>query len=403
MLRVSLLALPLAITGMESAAIAGPLDPVEVAPDVTLDPILNARIRLETVDQDGFADNASAITLRTRAGAKLDYRGFVMIAEGEATAALVDDYNDTIPSNGLEPFPVVADPDNLELNRLSIGYRDNGVALTLGRQRIIHDNARFLGNVGWRQNEQTFDAVRAQVTTGPVSFDASYANSQRTIFGNESPNEEFEGDLVLLRAGLDAKPFDIVTYAYLIDYDTRIAFSSETFGISASFKQGAGPLTLTAKANYASQSDLGQNPVPYDADYYLAEVGAGIGKFSVKLGYEVLGSDDGVQAFQTPLATAHAFNGWADLFLVTPATGLRDTYVSARTQIPSPVLKGLSAAITYHAFDSDFGATDYGTEIDAVVSFKLGDVGVLAKYANYQADLFGRDTERFWLQASVGF
>ena len=34
--------------------------------------------------------------------------------------------------------------------------------LKVGRQRIILDNARFVGNVGFRQLEQTFDAARIE-------------------------------------------------------------------------------------------------------------------------------------------------------------------------------------------------------------------------------------------------
>lgn len=97
--------------------------------------------------------------------------------------------DDTIASDGIEPFPVIADPGSFDLNRLQIAYKKNGNGVTLGRQRVILDNARFVGNVGWRQNEQTFDAVRGQAAIGPVKLDATYAISQRTIFGSESPNQ----------------------------------------------------------------------------------------------------------------------------------------------------------------------------------------------------------------------
>ena len=37
---------------------------------------------------------------------------------------------------------------------------------------------------------------------------------------------------------------------------------------------------------------------------------------------------------QTPLATLHAFNGWADMFLTTPANGLQDLYFRASYTLP---------------------------------------------------------------------
>lgn len=384
-------------------AIAKTGDPVEVADGVTIDPIIDLRLRYESVDQDSAADSADALTARLRAGFEVAADGFSFLAEGEGTLGIINDYNDTIPGNGLEPFPVVADPENIELNRLQIGYKKGGYSLTVGRQRIILDNARFVGNVGWRQNEQTFDAVRGQAKIGPVSLDATYSNSQRTIFGVDSPNEHFDGDLVLLNAGVDLKPVKIKAFSYLIDYDTRLAFSSQTFGILASASVPLGVAKLDLSATYANQSDYGSNPSDYSADYINLELGTGIAGFSLKGGYEELGTDGGVASFQTPLATLHAFNGWADIFLTTPAGGLRDYYVSLGKGFKLPALPGLKAGVTYHKFESDIGGLDYGTEWDASLGFTVGPVGLLVKYANYDAEDFGTDTEKFWLQAEYKF
>lgn len=384
-------------------ALAKTGDPVEVADGVTIDPIVDLRVRYESVDQDSAANSADALTARLRAGFEVAADGFSFLAEGEGTLGIINDYNDTIPGNGLEPFPVVADPENIELNRLQIGYKKGGYSLTVGRQRIILDNTRFVGNVGWRQNEQTFDAVRGQAKIGPVSLDATYSNSQRTIFGVDSPNEHFDGDLVLLNAGVDLKPVKVKAFSYLIDYDTRLAFSSQTYGVLASASVPLGAVKLDLSATYANQSDYGSNPTNYSADYINVELGTGIAGFSLKGGYEELGSDGGVASFQTPLATLHAFNGWADVFLTTPTGGLRDYYVSLGKGFKVPALPGLKAGVTYHKFESDIGGLDYGTEWDASVGFTVGPVGLLVKYANYDAEDFSTDTEKFWLQAEYKF
>ncbi|MEM1050516.1 MAG: alginate export family protein [Pseudomonadota bacterium] len=385
-------------------AIAGPLDPVEIAEGVELDPILDVRLRYETADQDAvFADNAESITIRTRAGAKISTNGFSLLAEAEGTVALENDFNDTIPQNGIEPFPVIADPNSFQLNRLQVGYNADGFGVTLGRQRIILDDARFVGNVGWRQNEQTFDAVRGTAKFGPVKLDATYAIQQNTIFGSRSPNDNFDGDFIFLNAGADFGVVKGAVYHYNIDYDRRIGASSASTGIYATASVPAGPLKLNGRLEFATQSDTGANPVDYSADFFKAEAGAAIAGFGLKLGYEELGSDDGIQAFQTPLATAHKFNGFADLFLVTPATGLQDRYVTLSKSFKVPALPGLRAFVTYHDFNSDFGSIDYGTEWDAVVTFKVGPVGLLAKYGDYNANGFGVDTQRFTLQAGISF
>ena len=70
-------------------------------------------------------------------------------AEGEATLALSGDYNDTLPGNGAEPFPVVADPENLELNRLQVSYMKggNGVTLSHGPENTVLSAVHFFGCV----------------------------------------------------------------------------------------------------------------------------------------------------------------------------------------------------------------------------------------------------------------
>jgi hypothetical protein len=209
---------------------------------------------------------------------------------------------------------------------------------------------------------------------------------------------------VFVNSKIDLKPVTILAYSYTIDYDTRVAFSSQTFGGEVIGNFPVGPVTLDARAGYSTQSDIGSNPIAYDADYIVAEGTLKVAGFTLRVQYEELGSDDGTAAFQTPLATAHAFNGFADLFLVTPATGLRDTNVRLAKNFAIPGLPGgITAMATYHEFDSDFGGIDYGTEFDAVLSGKIGPVAVLAKYANYQADNFGVDTQRFTLQAEIKY
>lgn len=403
-MRYTIFACSAMLAATATPAIAGPLDPQTIAKGVTLDPIVDGRLRLETADQSNFPETATSITAHARVGAELKAAGFAIIAEGEFTRALEDDFNDTIPRNGVEPFPVIADPDTTELNRLSIGYAAKDFSATLGRQRIIHEDARFIGNVVWRQNEQTFDAVRTIGKLGPVEIDQTYAIGQRTIFGSQSPNESFDGDFLFTKIAAAFDPVRIVAFRYEYDYDTRVAFSSQTYGATITAAIPAGPVKFGLKGSYANERDTGANPVNFSADYVLAEASVTYSGFTLRAQYEELGSDGGIAAFQTPLATAHAFNGFADLFLVTPAAGLRDSNIRLTKRF---AVKGLPGGIFvlagYHEFDSDFGGLDYGTEFDAVVSVKIGKVELLAKYGNYQTSGFGPDTERFTLQTEFSF
>ena len=401
---VSSLAVLACLSAAAPALAEKPLEPVPIGDGVTLDPILDMRFRVETADQDTFAEDASSITVRTRAGADIKWKDFSFLVEGEGTFQIDDDYNDTIPGNGVEPFPVIADPESFELNRVQVAYKGEDFGTTIGRQRIILDDARFVGNVGWRQNEQTFDAARANVNIGPVTIDQTYAISQRTIFGSESPNSKFDGDLLFTNIAAKFDPVKIVLFRYDLDYDDRIAFSSTTYGITVSGSIPAGPVKVGFKGSFATQSDTGANPTDYNADYFLGEGSITFAGFTLRGQHEVLGSDEGFQGFQTPLATAHKFNGYADLFLVTPAEGLADTNVRISKKFKFDGLpSGVNVQLTYHDFESDFGNIDYGTEIDAVVSLKVGDVALLAKYGDYTSDGFGPDTTRFTIQAGISF
>ena len=403
-MRKSTYLLAAATACIATPALAKVGDPIPLGGEITFDLQANARVRYETVDQGNLPRRADALTARLRLGGELKYKIVSLLVEGEGTAALVDDYNDTLAFNGAEPFPIVADPENLELNRAQISVMKDGTGVTVGRQRINLDNQRFVGAVGWRQNEQTFDAVRGQAKIGQVKLDATYAISQRTIFGVDSASEHFDGDLVLLNAAYDGARVDVSAFSYLLDYDARPAFSTGTFGV---LLLGNAPLgggvTVNGMAGYASQSELGSNPGDYSVDYLALEAGAALSGVSLGAGYELLGSDGGRAAFQTPLATMHAFNGWADLFLTTPAAGLQDYYLKAGYTPTTPPIPGLSFAVAWHSYSADFGGADYGTEWNASLGARLGPVAMLVKFADYQADGFGADKQIVWVQAEYSF
>ncbi len=92
------------------------------------------------------------------------------------------------------------------------------------------------------------------------------------------------------------------------------------------------------------------------------EPGIKFSSLTAKIGYEVL-SGDGTDAFQTPLATGHAFNGITDKFLTTPDDGLEDIYVKAAYSFAKvPLVEKISLAAAYHDFEADRGGADYGSE-----------------------------------------
>lgn len=414
-LTAAALAAPIALACPALAAEPKWGDPVRVSDDLTIDPIVEGRLRYEHVDQP--TTDADALTMRLRAGVEFKHAsGFSALVEGEGTLGIIDDYNAfpfVVASGQRRPqYSTIADPVNVELNRLQLQYKGKAATFTLGRQRINIDDQRWVGSVGWRQNEQTFDAVRGEAKIGPVILDGAYAIAQRTLFGIDAgPRQAYDGDFFFAGAGVKAGPVNLKAFAYLIDYEEAffIANSSRTFGIRAATNLPLSPsVKLALAGSYARQSDYGGNPADYAVDYIAAEGTLFLKNLGFTAGYEKLGSDasaaPGGRALQTPMATLFKFNGWADIFLTTPNAGLQDIYGGvaykfARVQ----ALPGLNAGVTYHRFKSDLGGVRYGGEWDAQLGFSVGRVALLARYANYDAKGFGADTEKFWLQAEFAF
>lgn len=361
------------------------------------------RLRYEGADFENLEETADALTYRARIGLETGaFADTKFLVEIDHVQDIAGDFNSTI--NGKAGFPVIADPNVTELNRFQLTNTSlPDTTVTVGRQRIILDDSRFVGNVGWRQNEQTYDAVRVVNTSlKGLTLDASYIDQVNRIFGDDSPIGRFESDSWLFNAGyilpIDGAAVELTGYAYLLDLSAA-ALSSQTIGGTATIKKDI----FTGKIGYAKQSDYGNQPVDYDVDYFIVEAAAAKNGFSGALGYELLGSD-GTKAFTTPLATLHKFNGFADVFLGTPATGLKDLYVKAgyKTKAVGP-LPFINMFGVYHDFDADSGASDLGSEFDAVIATKIGKTGVLFKYASYDADAFATSRDRYSIQIDYKF
>jgi len=405
LLAATALAAPVALA---HPAFAAPGDPVKVGDGLTLDPIVETRLRYEGVDTPTL--EADAVTVRLRGGLELKHSsGLSFLAEGEGTLALVDDYNAfpfAIADRQRRPgHAVVPDPMSIDLNRLQLQYKAKATTITVDQ--------RFVGSVAWRQNEQTFDAARLEAKLGAVSLDGTYAISQRTIFGIDAgPRQAYDGDFVFLGAATKLGPVTVKAFSYLLDFDSKeqagaLAITNadtQTYGLRAVGAFNLAPKTkLTLTGSYARQMDWKTNLVDYSAEYVLAEAALAQGPLGITAVYEKLGTDNG-RSFQTPMATLHKFQGWADLFLTTPVAGIEDWSLGASYKFAGiKALPGLNAAVTFHRFESDAGSLHYGDEWDASLGFKLGRADVLLKYADYNAAAFGADTRKLWLQFDLAY
>lgn len=367
------------------------------------DVIVDLRARVESVEQDGFADSADALTNRLRVGFQTaPLKGTAFLAEGVVVDDLVSDYNST--TNGQAQYPVVADPaDFAAINRLALTNKSlERTTLTFGRQRITLDDQRFVGNVGWRQHEQTFDALRAQWGGTKLETDLTYASQVNCVFGPDSPQGKWEGGVVLANFGFASPAGTITLFDYYLDIDGVAAASTHTVGLKLAGSKPIGKLTGTYALAYARQAEAGANAADVDADYELVEAGVSLAKVGVALGHELLGGD-GVAAFSTPLATLHAFQGWADKFLATPADGIEDAYLRVSVPLGKRGRFTSAAAAVFHDYEADLGSARYGEELDLQFVARTERMTLTAKYADYRAAGLFTDTEKLWLQVDYAF
>ncbi|RSU73140.1 hypothetical protein BRX37_16435 [Sphingomonas sp. S-NIH.Pt3_0716] len=386
-------------------AVAGPA----CAQQIELKPVAEARLRYEHVDQDGLAQQADALTVRARAGLTATSGALSATLVGQGTLAIIDRYFDGFDNAATKPL--VADPQNVALYIAQLQYRTRTLTLTGGRQKILLDDERFVGNVAFRDNGQTFDAVRAELTPAKgLKLDVSYAWSVRTVWGFQGKGarqQAVSGDNILANLSYATPLGTLSGFAYLVDQDEAAVqayrLSSQTYGVRLAGNQ---PLSKFAKLayqlSYARQSDYHRNPNDYAADYWLADATLDLHGWKLNAGYEVLGASHGaaLTSFQTPLGTNFKFQGWADKFLTTPANGMRDLYVGTGygwKQIGP--LSGVALAATWHRFESDRLDQHYGNEWDLIASAKLRRTALSVRYAHYDARAMASDTEKLWLQA----
>jgi hypothetical protein len=192
-----------------------------------------------------------------------------------------------------------------------------------------------------------------------------------------------------------------VGYAYLLEVDNEVTHALDTYGVSFNGKSGDKDFTWLYHFEYAIQSSQSATN-DFDAPYIAAKLGAGVKEYTVHLGYAVLGSDNGQFGFSTPLATLHKFNGWADVFLSTPAQGLVDLNVSLSTKA-----LGGSWLFVYHNYSADNATAvvdDLGAEINAQYTTTINKkYGVGFKYANYSGESGRPDTDKIWLWVNTKF
>ena len=372
---------------------------------------------------------AKAQTLGTRLGYETGaYHDFAANVQVQGVWSNKQFNDGQVNGNGRTDLNTVNDPAGVGVNSAHLIYRGFAdTTLRQGRQIIRYDDDRWVGNVDWRQNWQSFDASSiTNKSFADTTIQGAYVTNVNRPSGDGAtvgPSGNSNGNAhmksTLLNINNKSLSFaDIVAYSYRLDYTApglaaastgaaNTAGSTDTTGLKLA-KEGidVAGYKLGWVAEMANQKNFKLNTSSYNARYtnINANVGGSLG--NIKLGQEVLGSDNN-KSVQTPLATLFAFNGWADKFLVTPTTGLKDSYVKGRTNVAGIVLGG-----DFHQFKSDVGGTNLGREVDLIAEKQLDkNFMVGARAARYKADSATSsnggvalvDTNKMWVYGSFKF
>jgi Alginate export len=348
-------------------------------------PTIDIRARFEYRDFDrritgiDILDPSTGLTVRERLGVKTkEWNGLSALIEGEFTQAVIDDYRD-----GTRPIPggqrgntISLDPETQELNQGYLKYSGYNTVAKAGRQQIVYDNAAFIGDVIWRQNQQTYDGFTLNNKSfGGWNLKYAYVTQVNRIFGSEAtrPLANVFSNVTDLTASLNLfnatytgiSNLTLGGYAYLMNFDDRPRWDNDTFGLSA--KTVLGDVALHGEVAYQNRAGVNVNN-PSDAWYshFIATKTVGLQAFTIAA--ECLGA-----GFKTPLATAHAFNGFSDTFspgrIEGAHNGLSDVYAA----YTMPLAWNVKWIHTVHLLsDNDLG-TSYGWEYDSVLTKKFND------------------------------
>lgn len=371
------------------------------------------RLRYESVTQNNALDDATALTNRLLLGINYKSGDLSLDAEVVNVSALIDDYYDNDGTN-TGNFSTVVDPEQTRLTQAKLTYKADKTTMIAGRQMINIDNQRFVGAVDWRQMFQTFDAlVVANSSVKNLGLTAAYVagvngiNADKTSGGTDGAWKTKSAVVHAKYKASDDMTF--TAYGYLL------GSVHDTYGLSLAGKadkvkyhleyaiQADASLELSATADVDTPAS---GPATADASYMNVDIAYELDKtMTVGVNYEVLSGTDGTgtaTAFSTPLATGHKFNGWADIFLNTPANGLVDT----NGRFVYKTKEAGKFVACYHMFAADIGGADYGTELDILYTNKIASVkglSYLVKYADYAADTNGVDTTKMWASLDYKF
>ncbi len=288
------------------------------------------------------------------------------------------------------------------------------LSLKVGRQELVYDDSRILGNVGWAQQARSHDlalfkmekkdayklhagfAVN-QVQTDPYMI-TNYKSMQFLWF-NKSFGDAYTLSVLALNNGSQdtlRNGKNTTTYSQIIGQRSVYKIGKLKIGVNFYYQMGETNVNYLDANNEFQKQKIGAYNFGVDLNYKLND-NIGIGG-----GYEMLSGNSQTEtdasynetnhAFTPLYGTNHKFNGWMDYFYVgnhKNSVGLNDAYVKISYK-KNKFLSGahvhyfmtnaevLDVVKTAETGDVTAMSSGLGTELDLYAGYKLGK-GVLLK------------------------
>ena len=366
---------------------------------------LEIRTRYEHVDDDVTLKTADASTNRLVLTYKTaQWEGLSLTAQFENVAVL-GSTRYFVPQTGYgrSTHATVVDQPLSGLNQLFVEWK----GLKAGRQILNLDNQRFVGSVGWRQNDQTFTGLTYALDTQYVALNLGHLTQAHLITGFTKP---INGELVNVDVKVIPKGH-IRAFYYAFDEQVTVGSTlAASTGTSTanSFKHTGArvdgdvwkffyDVSMAKQDRYKDATLAGT----LEADYRYLGLGFRFTKdHSLQVAQETL-----EPGFKTPYATLHAWNGWVDRFLATPTKGLEDTFATYKGKVGAWTFEA-----SHHTYKAETDGTAYGKEWNALVGFQATKWwSLMAKAGSYTGDAasapgaLSKDTKKVWLQSLLKF
>lgn len=427
--------------------------PVPASPD-SVKISADVRLRYEAAEH-GDAPTANALTLGTRLGfASSGHGNWSWMIEADDASVLdsVDSIQpDTLISSPhvgirLGSFQTARESSDPRISQAWVSYCQRETTATLGRQRLVFDNARFIGNDDWRLAAQTFDALFVRNTTLPHTT-ATYAYVWRV--NRSSPLPPFAEDLHTQpqpRPDYDSNSHlfnlcyhgctagSITAYAYLLDLKNAVWLGNASYGLMLTGQRKLSEsVTLGYHAEYAVQTDhaiRSQYPFTlsdYETDYCRFELSIAAASNRLTVGTEITGS----WHFIAPLGSQDNFLGWTGVMPFGQINGMRDNFLMLSLSLPHaieftgafhdfrpvhdaitspPVVSGETDKVSVGPFSVETGlpffkfSTGHASELDLQLSHRFGTfVTGTVKFADFRGHTTLFHVRRFWLQAEFAY